>query len=163
MAEIEIGTVKLPSGMLLLVDPQTLAEPEAGDGLAGIVENLPDTPLRVFVTPSDVGPWIDALRIAVEPVADGQDEQESVLIPMVHQLVIIDGDASDDLEVDPGSHYGELVAALGEAPAAIKTIASIDGATVGLAMIALQAVEDRYEVMVRRRADGTVTQIAVRF
>lgn len=161
MSEILIGEVRAPSGTLMLVDPQTLDVPEAGDGQAGIVEGVPtDRPIRLFVTPSTLGPWIDALRLEIEAGGAGEDDHDSILCPMVHQVLILDADAADRFELGPDSHYGQVVAAIGEAPAAVATVG---GMTVAVAMIALQAVEDLYRVMVRRGADGAITQIAVTF
>ena len=89
----------------MVVDPQTLTDPDTGNGEAGVIEGLPkDRALKVYATYSDVGPWIDAMRIEIEKRADGGDETESIFVPATHQVILIDSDASNAFE-----HYDEPV------------------------------------------------------
>src|SRR5262245_48755462 len=97
--EVLVGTITSPSGSIILVDPATLddrGDEGRGDGSA-VIDGLPtEGAIQVFATPDDAGrPWIESLRFEVRAEANGEEEAISAVTPAVHELLVMDVDATD--------------------------------------------------------------------
>ena len=159
MADLFLGEIVVPSGTLVIADPQTLDEAGGdgdGEGEAAVIEGLPTTPIKVWGVPSDVGPWIDELRLDFGKSPDGDEAEVSALVPAVHQIILIDVDETDRFAFP--QHYDQLTKALGSKAG---TCANIANMRVGIAMLALQAVGSESDVIARYTADGELAQIVV--
>jgi hypothetical protein len=168
-AEIRLGEIRLPSGTLVLADTMTLAganDDEECDGEAAVIEGLPaNRVFELFGTPSRQGPWVDALRLEIKgakPV--GKPEVVATITLGTHEVIVMDCDQTDQFDMDSDeSDYHKLKGSIADDAETFATVAVIEGMTIGLAMLALQAVGSEASVKAERDAKGAIVRITVKF